>query len=154
MSGGVRFKLSDCSPELRRRLESVLARSGGQPLSGHGQGAENAPTVVLPPVRGIQKKAKGPNKTEMRFNSDYLERKGVFEGMSFALPGGGRYKPDFITFDNGEYTAWEIKGSYRFPSESSALRGFRAARAAWTGIKFRWFVVNENGWFVEKHEEK
>lgn len=167
MSGGVQINSADCSPKLarlvlaspncpahaRKALESVLARSGGQPLSGHGQGAENAPSAVLPPVRGIQKKSKGPNKTEMRFNLEILGGRGIFEGKSYALPGGSRYKPDWITHDDGVDTAWEVKGSYRFPSESGAVRGFRAARAAWPETRFRWAVWTGKEW-IYKHEEK
>ena len=154
MSGGVRFKLSDCSPELRRRLEASMAGSNAKPLSGHGQGAESAPSVVLPPVRGIQKKAKGPNKTEERFNREILGGKGEFEGIGkLPLPGGGGYTPDFITYENGVYCAYEVKGPYRFPSEGSALRGWRAAKAKWIGMKFFWFKWDGKMW-VQKHEEK
>ena len=153
MTSGVRFKLSDCSPELRRRLEASLARSGSQPLSGHGQGAENAPSAVLPPVRGIQKQSKGPNKTEMRFQREILCGKGKYEAITLKLAGGSRYTPDWMLVENGVISLFEVKGAHRFPSEARALTAFREAREEFPCFLFSWVVWTGKEWIL-KHEEK
>ena len=153
MSGGVRFKLSDCYPELRRRLEASLAGLSSQPLSGHGRGAENAPSAVLPPARGIQKQSKGPNKTEMRFQREILCGKGKYEAVTLKLAGGSRYTPDWMLFENGVISLFEVKGAHRFPSEGRALTAFREAREEFPCFRFHWVVWSGREW-IFKHEEK
>ena len=87
-----------------------------------------------------------PNKTEERFNRDMLNGRGVYEGLTFRLPGGSRYTPDWIYESNGKLFAVEVKGAHRFPSEGRALTAFREARAAFPWCAFVWFQWTGREW--------
>ena len=93
-----------------------------------------------------RRKPKGPNKTEARFNRDVLEGCGIFEGVSFRLPGGTRYTPDFVYWEGGNMFCVEVKGEYRFPSESGAVARFREARAAFPAVYFEWWKWDGKEW--------
>ncbi len=96
--------------------------------------------------------SRGPNKTEERFNRDMLGGRGVYEGLTFRLPGGSRYTPDWIYEANGQLFAVEVKGQHRFPSEGRALTAFLEARAAWRAVVFTWFRWTGTEW-REQHCE-
>lgn len=91
-------------------------------------------------------KGKGPNATEAAFNRDILGGNGIFEGMSFKIAGGHRYTPDFIVSTPDGIEAYEVKGSYRFPSEGRARLAFDDARERYPSIKFYWFRKNKTAW--------
>ena len=160
------FKLDDIkNTELRRRVESKLLdvpsfrhgcvqdRSGGpgrSPVAGNGSDATGAILGAIQRKRKNQ--ASGPNKTEERFNRDMLAGRGVYEGLTFRLPGGSRYTPDWIYESNGQLFAVEVKGPHRFPSEGRALTAFLEARAAWRSVVFAWFRWTGSEW-REQHCE-
>jgi hypothetical protein len=81
-----------------------------------------------------------------------LAGKGVYEGLTFRLPGGSRYTPDWIYESNGQLFAAEVKGPHRFPSEGRALTAFLEARAAWRSVVFVWFKWTGSEW-REQHCE-
>jgi hypothetical protein len=91
-------------------------------------------------------KGKGPNATEAAFNRDILGGSGIFEAMSFKIAGGHRYTPDFIVSTPVGIEAYEVKGSYRFPSEGRARLAFDDARERYPSIKFYWFRKNKTAW--------
>lgn len=91
-------------------------------------------------------KGKGPNATEAAFNREMLGGRGIFEAMSFKIAGGHRYTPDFIVQTTGGIEAYEVKGSYRFPSEGRARLAFDDARERYPSIKFYWFRKNKTEW--------
>jgi hypothetical protein len=91
-------------------------------------------------------KGKGPNATEAAFNRDILGGGGIFEGMSFKIAGGHRYTPDFIVSTPSGIEAYEVKGSYRFPSEGRARLAFDDARERYPSIKFYWFRKDKTNW--------
>ena len=93
-----------------------------------------------------------PNNTEERFNRDMLSGRGVYEGLTFRLPGGSRYTPDWIYEVNGQLFAAEVKGTHRFPSEGRARTAFLEARAAWRSVVFVWFRWTGSEW-REQHRE-
>lgn len=96
----------------------------------------------------------GPNKTEARFNREVLGGRGMYEAVTFRLPGGSRYTPDFVVFDDqGLMLCYEVKGSYRFGSEGRALTAFRECRAAFPLVTFMWFKYDQKArkW-LEKHQ--
>ena len=145
------IKLSDCAPELRKRLECALARQWHRDGKGQGLGSKNAGNEGVASRRAIRGEPKGPNKTEARFNRDVLAGKGRFEAISLRLPGGSRYTPDWVVIDEGRVMLFEVK-SYRHPSEGRALTAFREARAAFRCFSFGWWVWTGSEW-VEKHGE-
>ncbi|NLT17187.1 MAG: hypothetical protein GXY11_06170 [Clostridiales bacterium] len=81
-----------------------------------------------------------------------LAGRGVYEGLTFRLPGGSRYTPDWIYEANGQLFAVECKGPHRFPSEGRALTAFLEARAAWRSVVFTWFRWTGTEW-REQHCE-
>jgi hypothetical protein len=94
----------------------------------------------------VKSKGKGPNATEESFNRDILGGRGLFEAMSFKIAGGHRYTPDFIVQTRSGIEAYEIKGSYRFPSEGRARLAFDDAKERYPSIKFYWYRKNKSGW--------
>ena len=91
-------------------------------------------------------RGKGPNATEAAFNRDILKGCGVFEAMSFKIAGGHRYTPDFIVQTTSGIEAYEVKGSYRFPSEGRARLAFDDATERYSTIKFYWYRKTKDGW--------
>lgn len=95
---------------------------------------------------GTKSRGKGANATEAAFNRDILKGCGVFEAMSFKLAGGHRYTPDFIVQTTSGIEAYEVKGSYRFPSEGRARLAFDDAAERYPTIKFYWYRKTKDGW--------
>lgn len=94
----------------------------------------------------FRSKGKSPNATEAAFNRDILGGGGIFEGMSFKIAGGHRYTPDFIVQTTSGIEAYEVKGSYRFPSEGRARLAFDDAAERYPTIKFYWYRKTKDGW--------
>lgn len=92
------------------------------------------------------KHSKSPNATEAAFNRDILGGGGIFEGMSFKIAGGHRYTPDFIVSTHSGIEAYEVKGSYRFPSEGRARLAFDDARERYPSIRFYWYRKDKTTW--------
>ena len=136
----MRIKLEQLSPSYQAQVRAQLDRD-----------TREAPPPEQPhPVRP---KKGAPNKTEQRFNVDLLGGGGMYEAVTFRLPGGSRYTPDWVTFDDaGRMTVYEVKGGYRFHSQGRALTAFREARAAFPRVRFRWVVWADGKW-AEKYEE-
>lgn len=147
MTTGVRVKLSDCSPELRRRLEAALTASDGKPLSGVGFPPATSERVVVASRRAISGARKGPNKTEQAYNLRFLGGEGRYEAITLRLPGGSRYTPDWLSVcPLGFVHLHEVKGSYRHPSHGRALTAWREARAAFPCFRFHWAVWSGREW--------
>jgi len=144
---GLRY--SDLNPALRSRVDAVC-RSKGIRVRKSSQDAPGATYSLRAGHRGAG--PKGPNRTEVAFNRDILSGLGVYEAITLRLPGGSRYTPDWMWVDpeSGLIHLYEVKGSYRFPSEGRALTAFREARAAFPCFRFAWFVKTRAGW-VERH---
>jgi len=114
-------------------------------------GKEEAPAApeAKPQAR---REPHGPNKTEERFNREVLGGRGRFEAITFKMAGQSKYTPDFVlTEPDGHIGCYEVKGSYRLPSEGRALTAFRECRA-WAeerfpgAFRFRWFRRSKDGW--------
>ena len=163
----VLFRVEDIkNAEVRRKVEerlrecpslthaSVGERSdGGAPSPVAARDTDAADAKFGGVSRKAKKRTPGPNKTEERFNREMLGGSGVFEGLTFRLPGGSRYTPDWIyTGWSGQLFAVEVKGAHRFPSEGRALTAFREARAAWPSVVFVWFRWDGKKW-EERHCE-
>lgn len=95
------------------------------------------------------KHSKSPNATEDAFNREMLGGRGIFEAMSFRIAGGHRYTPDFIVQTPSGIEAYEVKGSYRFPSEGRARLAFDDARERFPSVRFYWYRKTKTGWSNE-----
>ena len=155
MTSGVRVKLSDCSPELRRRLEASLAASDVQPVSRAGNPARTREIIAVAPRRGNSSAGRGPNKTEQAYNLRFLAGEGRYEAITLRLPGGSRYTPDWMSVcPLGFVHLHEVKGAYRHPSQGRALTAWREARAAFPCFRFHWAVWSGREWRFLHDQEK
>lgn len=137
------MRLEDMNPRLRRLAEAAM---------GSGvAGASPAPSAQASVAR---RAVRGPNKTEAAYAREFLSVGGVaravFEGITFRLPGGSRYTPDWYSFDGGIHTVVEVKGTYRLGSHGRAWTAFREARAAFPGFVFTWVERQKDGTWREK----
>lgn len=142
-----RLHYSDLPPAILAdpRNRKALALASKPPQS---------PASAVAPVKQGQNRAskpRGPNKTEARFNREVLFGAGQYEAITFRLPGGSRYTPDWTLDEpDGRIGCYEVKGFYRFPSEGRALTAFRECRAFcaqhFPVFRFRWFRRSRNGW--------
>ena len=139
-------------------VDAYLARqSANAPKNAHtaSGGSGRSPVAGIGAIQRKRKKqASGPNKTEERFNREMLGGRGVYAELRFQLPGGSRYRPDWIHVDGaGVVHAFEVKGAYRFHSQGRALVAFKEARAAFPWVSFHW-VVWDGGKWEEKYENE
>lgn len=139
------------SPAVQGSSDSGMEGRRGSPDGG-------APT---PPKRTMQKK-RGPNKNEQRFLCTHLLplychcQQIVYEGVTFRLPGGSRYTPDYTVFDTEEGFAivcYEVKGGYRLGSEGRAYTAFRECRAAFPHVRFEWWKWNPKHKVYEREHD-
>ena len=158
------FRLQDLPEHLRVQAEAQLAprpRRGGETSSPARKSPPPAPkdpseTVSLAPYSpsaSVSPPARldrgSPNKTELDYNISVLHGLGRFEPVVFRLP-GGNYTPDWMTIDDGIPTFHEVKGSYRFGSESRAHLAFLSAAAAFPFFRFVWAQKQKGGKWITK----
>lgn len=140
------IRLSDLPKSVQDHIRRVLSIGGarGQVV---GQDAQEATCTFLSRhCRPKRPKRDGPNRTEQDYNVQCLSVKGMYEAITFRLPGGSRYTPDWVEFlENGTLRVHEVKGSYRFPSEGRAWTAFREARAAFPHVDFVWAKRTKDG---------
>ncbi len=97
-------------------------------------------------VRSASDKRREQNKTELGYNRRYLDSKGLYEAVTFHLPGGSRYTPDYLTVDGqGRITLHEVKGSYRLHSHGRARTAFRECAAAFPMFGWVWATRKASG---------
>ncbi len=134
-----RIKLADLPPAYQAQVRLSLAAKT-PPL---------ADTLPAAPARS----PRGPNKTEAAYCRDMLGgRDARYEAVSFRLPGGLRYTPDWVVVEDGRIAeCHEVKGAYRFHSEGRARLAFETARETWPGIRWVWARKERGGrWKVEE----
>lgn len=102
---------------------------------------------AAPPMRASRG---NPNRGESEYNRVVLRGTGRFEAVILRCP-GGNYTPDWMTIDDGTVTFHEVKGCYRFGSESRATLAFRSAAAAFPFWRFVWAQKRRDGtWDVKR----
>ena len=140
------LRLSDLPKSAQDRIRRVLSRGGacGQVVVQDVQ--EATCTFRAGHCRPKSPNSDGPNRTEQAYNVEFLAGKGVYEGVTFRLPGGSRYTPDWVDWTpEGVMRVHEVKGSYRFPSEGRAWTAFREAMAAFPRVAFVWAKRTKDG---------
>ena len=151
------LRIEDCPPALRARVEEALRRQHGpQARSASPREPAHAVTAPAPSGRNGGPRTlapRGPNKTEADYNRRILAGAGLYEAITLRLPGGSRYTPDWVTFDDaGAVTLHEIKGSYRLGSHGRALTAFREAAAAFPAFSFVWATRQKDGSYdIKRH---
>lgn len=134
------IKLDDCNPDLRRRIEESLAKLRPVPI----------PATTPAPRQMVTAAGKKPNKTEELYNRTQLGGNGRYEAVTFRLPGGSRYTPDWVTFDPaGRMVCHEVKGSFRFASQGRAATAFRECVAAFPDVVFVWGRFKDRDWQIQ-----
>lgn len=140
------IRLEDMNPRLRALAEAALGVRTRQPGQTGRAGEGKAISIV--------KERKGPNKTELAYAREFLSVNGKivaqYEGITFKLPGGSRFTPDWYLHDHGTHIVVEVKGSYRLGSQGRAWTAFREARAAFPGFYFVWAERQKDGTWKEK----
>lgn len=142
------IRLSDCSPSLR---EAINRSVKGASSSGRVRGRKSAGKPSETSCRSKAGHSRVPNRTEQAYNVEFLGGKGMYEAVTFRLPGGSRYTPDWVTFtDKGRMVVHEVKGAHRFHSESRAVMAWRECRAAFPHVDFVWAKKEKSGnWRIE-----
>jgi hypothetical protein len=136
------LKLEDLNPELRRRVEASLARLN-PPKPTPAPAPQAAPMVRTP--------GRQPNKTESLFNRVHLSGAGKYEAVTFRLPGGSRYTPDWVVWSTlGKMTCYEVKGAFRFGSQGRAAAAFRECVAAFPDVDFVWAMFKNREWQIQR----
>lgn len=134
------LKLDDMNPDLRRRVEESLARLRPVPI----------PAATPAPRQMVTSAGRQPNKTEELYNRTQLGGNGRYEAVTFRLPGGSRYTPDWVTFaPDGRMVCHEVKGSFRFSSQGRAATAFRECVAAFPDVVFVWGRFKDRDWQIQ-----
>jgi hypothetical protein len=113
-------------------------------------------TEVAKPKRVIRQSRKKPNKTEARFEIDYLKlwmATGFiadygFEAVTLRLANGLRYTPDWWTVNSaGQTTFYEVKGGY---IREDAIAKLKMAATQFRNYTFLLCVWSKGEWFIEQ----
>lgn len=129
----------------REQVRRKLAQQAAQCLDVHSP----APTCsdARKGRRGLSRRE--PNKTEQDYNRRHLAGRGLYEVVTFRLPGGSRYTPDYLTVDGqGRITLHEVKGSYRLHSHGRARTAFRECATAFPMFRWVWATRQDSGEYV------
>lgn len=70
-----------------------------------------------------------------------------YERVTFRLPGGSRYCPDFTVWENDRLVlVVETKGAFRLGSAGRSHTAFKECIAAMPDIRFRFAQKSKEGW--------
>lgn len=140
MSHSVKFRLEDLPPHLRSQAERQIAADNARRLKSPPSPAPKKHPIRLPKVRF-------PNDTEARWPAEHPGH-WLYEALTFACP-SGKYTPDWIRFDESGITAVEVKGSYRFGSQSGATAKFKECVELYPQVRWIWARWNGKKWECE-----
>jgi len=89
------------------------------------------------------KTSKGPNKTELAYRREVLERNPAIERIRFApmtlvMENGHRYTPDWVFNIGDKLHCVEVKGSYKLGSYQRARLAFDQARVEFPEFTWIW----------------
>ena len=141
MKRSVNFRLEDLPPHLRSQAERQIAADNARRLKSPLRKPPEKHPIRIP-------KKRTPNATEARW---LIGNPGDwhYEALSFACP-SGRYTPDWVRFDTDGITAVEVKGSYRFGSQSGAAAKFKECAALYPQVHWVWAKWNGKKWECEE----
>lgn len=104
----------------------------------------------------IRQSKKEPNKTERRFELEYLkawliegkiDRYGSHESIQIEIANGARFRPDWPTWKDGRLTFYEVKGKKIWDDAKDRLK-----IAARSYPEFKFYVCQWNGceWIIQE----
>ena len=140
MKRSVNFRLEDLPPHLRSQAERQIAADNARRLKSPLRKPPEKHPIRIPRKRT-------PNSTEARWVKDH-PGEWHYEALSFKCP-SGKYTPDWILFDEDGITAVEVKGSYRFGSQSGAAAKFKECAALYPQVNWIWAKWNGKRWECE-----
>ena len=141
MKRSVNFRLEDLPPHLRSQAERQIAADNARRLKSPLRKPTEKHPIRIP-------KKRTPNGTEERWVKDH-PGDWHYEALSFACP-SGKYTPDWIQFEAHGIVAVEVKGSYRFGSQSGAAAKFKECAALYPQVHWIWAKWNGNRWGCEE----
>jgi len=132
-------------------LEAILEKRATTPAPA---APEVKKTFAPPEAKDVDpmagKKAKHLSGPERRFLQRLKKRfpdqahEFRLEPVAFNMPGGSRYTPDFVRYEEGgRMVCIEVKGNFRLPSQSRALTAWKEVRAAYPHIRWEWWKEND-----------
>lgn len=96
------------------------------------------------PIRVPQKRQ--PNQTEARYNADKLDGNGIYEAITVRVP-SGKYTPDWLYFaPDGTIHLIEVKGAFKYGSQSGASAKFKEAVERYPGFVWTWAKWADGVW--------
>ena len=140
MSHSVKFRLDDLPPHLRSQAERQIAADNARRLKSPLRKPPEKHPIRIP-------KKRTPNATEARWVKDH-PGEWHYEALSFKCP-SGKYTPDWVRFDTDGITAVEVKGSYRFGSQSGATAKFKECVELYPQVRWIWARWNGKRWECE-----
>ena len=145
----MKFRIDDFSPGMQAQIRAKLAadamRQNIVPPSVPCGETTNPATGET----GRGKKRGEPNQTERRFEQLFLHNTPrAYEGVTFRLPGGSRYTPDWVWWVGSQMYAVEVKGSYRHHSHGRARTAFKECVVAFPHVIFWWATWTGKTWKI------
>ena len=140
MRRSVNFRLEDLPPHLRSQAERQIAADNARRLKSPIRKPPEKHPIRIPRKRT-------PNSTEARWVKDH-PGEWHYEALSFKCP-SGKYTPDWILFDEDGITAVEVKGSYRFGSQSGAAAKFKECADLYPQVLWTWAKWEGSNWVCE-----
>jgi len=145
----MKFRIDDFPPNMQAQIRAKLAADamGKNSVLPSVQCGEKANNAVNEVKHG--KKRGEANQTERRFEQQFLQNTPrVYEGITFRLPGGSRYTPDWVWWVGGQMYAVEVKGNYRHHSHGRARTAFKECVAAYPRVIFWWATWTGSTWKI------
>lgn len=125
----------------------------------HGRGDRRIEVVAVEPVKAsvIVRGDKMPNKTELRFEQDYLKtwkmtgiiERYAFESVTLKLAAGLRYTPDWRAVDpTSRIQFYEIKGGG--PMKDDAVSKLKSAATMYPEYEFWLYRWIKGEWLLQR----
>ena len=140
MSHSVKFRLEDLPPHLRSQAERQIAADNARRLKSPLRKPPEKHPIRIP-------KKRTPNATELRYVKDH-PGSWLYEALSFRCP-SGRYTPDWVMIGYGFIECVEVKGQYRFGSQSGATAKFKECAALYPQVLWTWAKWEGSNWVCE-----
>jgi hypothetical protein len=111
---------------------------------------------LLPPTQIIKQSRKEPNKTELRFEMEYLkpwlaageiDEIGEHESITLRLANGLRYSPDYPTWKNDRLTFYEVKGERVW---EDSIKSLKIAANKYTHCRFFIYKYVKGQWIWQE----
>ena len=138
MKRSVNFRLEDLPPHLRSQAERQIAADNARRLKSPLRKPPEKHPIRIP-------KKRTPNGTELRYVQDH-PGKWHYEALTFSCP-SGKYTPDWVKFNpDRSITCVEVKGAYRFGSQSGAAAKFKECVSIYPEVHWIWAKWTGEKW--------